>query len=164
MLVNPKKTCSLKMAVPEFSIFLKSTCLLLAIFLKFIFNQKGKSGLIWIKFSIFYFKNIRSFIKKKSCSLKVVLNFENIKINNFHNPIGVKLLTATTWAKSSSRAKIQKQFSRYTQSTLQLRKRNWKYFSFSPFMSELLWRKTDPLDQNWNLPSWAELEISMLIF
>ena len=30
------------MTVPEFSIFHKSTCLLLAIFRKFIFNQKEK--------------------------------------------------------------------------------------------------------------------------
>ena len=44
-----KKRCSLKIAVPEFSIFLKSTCLLLVIFLKFIFNQKEKCCFIWPK-------------------------------------------------------------------------------------------------------------------
>ena len=43
------KRCSLKIAVPEFSIFLKSTCLLLVILLKFIFNQKEKCCFIWPK-------------------------------------------------------------------------------------------------------------------
>ena len=33
----------------RFSIFLKSTCLFLAIFLKFIFNQKEKRGFNWPK-------------------------------------------------------------------------------------------------------------------
>ena len=33
----------------KFSIFLKSMCLLIAIFLKFIFNQKENCGFIWPK-------------------------------------------------------------------------------------------------------------------
>ena len=41
-----------------------------------------------------------------------------------HNPIGVKLLTRLTWAKSNSPGQIQTQFSRYTKSTLQLRKKS----------------------------------------
>ena len=47
-----------------------------------------------------------------------------------------------------SRAQIQTQFSRYIQSTLQLRNRSWNYFSFSPFMSQLLWENIDPPEQN----------------
>ena len=35
----------------KFSIFLRSKCFLLAIFLKFIFNQKEKYGFIWPKTS-----------------------------------------------------------------------------------------------------------------
>ena len=41
-----EKMCPLKIAVPEFSIYLKSTYLLLAIFLNFLFNQKEKRGFI----------------------------------------------------------------------------------------------------------------------
>ena len=51
-----KKRYSLKIAVPEFSIFLKSTCFMLAIFLKFIFNQKDKRGFIWSKTFDFLFQ------------------------------------------------------------------------------------------------------------
>ena len=50
----------MKIAIPEFSVFLKSKCLLLAIFLKFIFNQKVKPVYLAQKLSISYFKNIRS--------------------------------------------------------------------------------------------------------
>ena len=57
--------------IPEFSISLKSKCLLLAIFLKFIFNQKENRGLLDPKLSIFYIKNIRIFIQRKE------LFFEN---------------------------------------------------------------------------------------
>ena len=53
--------------------FLKSTCLLLAIFLKFIFNQKETRGFIWPKKFEFYFINNRIFIQKKDLSLKVAV-------------------------------------------------------------------------------------------
>ena len=49
----------------KISIFLKSTCLMLAIFLKFIFSQKENRVLIGPKHSVFYFKNIQFFIQKK---------------------------------------------------------------------------------------------------
>ena len=57
----------------KFSIFLKSTCLLRAIFLKFVFNQKEKRGFNCPKTFGFYFKNIQFFIKKNRCSLKIVV-------------------------------------------------------------------------------------------
>ena len=53
-----KKRSYLKIAVSEFSIFLKSKFFLPAIFLKLIFNQKKKSGFIWPETFVFYFKNI----------------------------------------------------------------------------------------------------------
>ena len=53
-------------------IFLKSTCLLLAILLKFIFNQKEKRGFIWSKtFDFLFQKPSNIYSEKKSCSLKV---------------------------------------------------------------------------------------------
>ena len=55
-----------------------------------------------------------------------------------HNPIGVKLLTRLQLGLSHLRKHKFKQFSRYTQSALQLQKRSRHYFSFSPFMSQLL--------------------------
>ena len=54
----------------KFSIFLKSTCSLLAIFLKFILNQEEKRSFIRSK-TIFCFKNLQSFSQKKECSYKV---------------------------------------------------------------------------------------------
>ena len=45
----------------KFSIFLKLTCLLLAIFLKFIFNQKEKRGFIWPKAFNFLFQKHTKF-------------------------------------------------------------------------------------------------------
>ena len=50
-----KKRCFLKIAVPEFSTVLKSTFLLLAIFLKIFFIRKKKVVLFDPKLSIFYF-------------------------------------------------------------------------------------------------------------
>ena len=60
-----KKRCCLKRAIPEFPIFPKSTCLLLAIFLKFIFNQKGKRGFIWSKTFHFLFQKHSKFFSEK---------------------------------------------------------------------------------------------------
>ena len=49
-------------------------CLLLAIFLKFIFNQKEKRGVIWSKtFDFLFQKPLNIYPEKKSCSLKVVV-------------------------------------------------------------------------------------------
>ena len=66
-----KKRYSLKIAVPEFSIFLKSICFLLAIFLKFFFNQKKKRGFIGLKRSVFYF--IDSYSEKRGIPWKKVV-------------------------------------------------------------------------------------------
>ena len=58
--------------LPLLSIFLKSTCLMLAIFLKFIFNLKEKRGFIWSKtFDFLFQKPSNIYSEKKSCSLKV---------------------------------------------------------------------------------------------
>ena len=58
--------------LPLLSIFLKSTCLMLAIFLKFVFNLKEKRGFIWSKtFDFLFQKPSNIYSEKKSCSLKV---------------------------------------------------------------------------------------------
>ena len=62
-----RKLAVVTLLLTKFSIFLKSTCLLLAIFLKFIFNQKEKRG---PKRLIFCFKNLWIFIQKKELFLK----------------------------------------------------------------------------------------------
>ena len=49
----------------KFSIFPKSTCLLLAVFLKFMLKQKEKRGFTLPKTFHFLFQNIRYFIKEK---------------------------------------------------------------------------------------------------
>ena len=80
-----KRRCSLTKIVflnkkggPEFSIFLKSLCLLLAIFVKFIFDQKGKRG----NFPFFISKTFAFLFRKKSCSLKIVaFEFQKHKKN-----------------------------------------------------------------------------------
>ena len=46
--------------------FFKSTCLFLAIFLKFIFNQKEKRGFIWAK--KFRFIQKKELFLERSCS------------------------------------------------------------------------------------------------
>ena len=43
--------------------FPKSTCLLLAIFLKFIFNRKENRGFVWTKTFDFLFRKKRCFLK-----------------------------------------------------------------------------------------------------
>ena len=67
----------------KFYIFLKSTCLLLAIFLKFIFNQREKCGFIWPKtFNFLFQKHSNFYLEKKSCSLKVTVpEFQKYKKN-----------------------------------------------------------------------------------
>ena len=59
------------------SIFLKSTCLLLDIFLKFIFSQKEKYGFIWAKTVDFLFlKHSIFYPEKNSCSLEFLFFLE----------------------------------------------------------------------------------------
>ena len=60
-----QKLAVFPLLLTKFSIFLKSMCLLLAILLKFIFNQKEKHGFFGPKRSIFYFKNLLIFFRKK---------------------------------------------------------------------------------------------------
>ena len=58
-------------------------CLLLAIFLKFIFNQKEKRGFLWSEtFDFLLQKSLNIYSEKKSCSLKVVvfLPFSNTSL------------------------------------------------------------------------------------
>ena len=50
----------------KFSIFLKSTCLLLAIFLKFIFNRKEMRGFNWHKAFGFLFQKHSIFYSEKT--------------------------------------------------------------------------------------------------
>ena len=60
----------------KFSIFQKLMCLLLAIFLKFIFNQKENRGFFCSKtFGFLLQKSLNIYSEKKSCSLKVVVFF-----------------------------------------------------------------------------------------
>ena len=59
-----QKLAVFSLRLTKFSIFLKSTCLLLAIFLKFIFSQKGKRGFIWPETFNFLVQNL-IFIQKK---------------------------------------------------------------------------------------------------
>ena len=66
-----KKRCSFKIAVPKFSVFLNSLCLLLAIFRKYIFNQKGKRGFIWPRtFDLLFKKHLIFYSEKRGISLK----------------------------------------------------------------------------------------------
>ena len=58
------------------SIFLKSTCLLLDIFLKFIFSQKEKYSFIWTKTVDFLFlKHSIFYPENNSCSLEFLFFF-----------------------------------------------------------------------------------------
>ena len=76
-----RKVAVFPLLLTKFSIFLMSTCLLLAIFLKFIFNQKEKRGFIWSKTFDFLFQKPSNFYsEKKSCSLEVaVLEFQKYR-------------------------------------------------------------------------------------
>ena len=70
--------------VAKFSILLKSTCLLHAIFLRFIFNQKEKRGFIWSE-TFNFLLNLLIFIHEKKrnhsqfsqnlCKTNINLNF-----------------------------------------------------------------------------------------
>ena len=66
------------MAVPEFSIFLKSKCLLHAIFLKFIFKQKEKRGFIWPKTFDFLFQKHSNFYLEKGLKKVAVQKYKKI--------------------------------------------------------------------------------------
>ena len=58
----------------KFFIFLKSTCLLHVIFLKFFLNQIEKHGFIWSKNFDFLFQKRSIFYSvKKKCSLKIAI-------------------------------------------------------------------------------------------
>ena len=70
----------------------------------------------------------------KSKILKLIRPTAN-NIFGYHNPIGANLLSRLRLGISHLR---EHKFSRYTQPTMLLRKRSRKYFSFSPFMSQLL--------------------------
>ena len=67
----------------KFSISLKSLCLKLAIFLKFIFKQKKKRGFIWPKTFDFLFQKHSNFYLEKELKEVAVPEFKNIKRNNF---------------------------------------------------------------------------------
>ena len=54
----------------KFSLFLKPTCLLLGIFLKFIFDHKEKHGFIWHKTSFFVSKTSDFLFRKKEVFLE----------------------------------------------------------------------------------------------
>ena len=58
----------------KLSILLKSTCLLHAIFLRFIFNQKEKRGFIWSE-TFNFLLNLLIFIQKKR---EITFNFRKI--------------------------------------------------------------------------------------
>ena len=81
-----RKLAVFLLLLTKFSIFFsKLTCLLLAIFIKFIFNQKEKRSFVWSKTFDFLFQKPSNFYsEKKSCSLKVdVLEFQKYRKNNF---------------------------------------------------------------------------------
>ena len=59
----------------KLSILLKSTCLLHAIFLRFIFNQKEKCGFIWSETFSCFLINLPIFIQKKR---EITFNFRKI--------------------------------------------------------------------------------------
>ena len=62
-------------------------CILVAIFLTFIFNQKEKRGFIWPKTFDFWFqKNSNINFLKKSCSLKIAApEFQKYKRKKLSN-------------------------------------------------------------------------------
>ena len=68
------KRRSLKIALPEVSICLKSPCLLLAIFLKLSFKQKEKRGFTWPKvFNVMFQKHSNFSSEKKTTPLKAAV-------------------------------------------------------------------------------------------
>ena len=78
-----RKLAVFPLLLKKFSIFHKSMCLLLAIFLKFIFNQKEQRGFLWSEtFDFLLQKSLNIYSEKKSCSLKVVvfLPFSNTSL------------------------------------------------------------------------------------
>ena len=82
-----KKVYSLKITVPEFSNFIKSTYLLLAVFLKFIFNKKEKCGFICPKtFDFLFQKHSNIYFEKEFVPWKYMFqNIKNIIVNSLKN-------------------------------------------------------------------------------
>ena len=76
-----RKLALFPLLLTKFSSFLKSACLFLVIFLKFIFNQKEKRDFIWArKFDFLLQKQSIFYSEKKSRSLKVsVPEFQKYK-------------------------------------------------------------------------------------
>ena len=66
-----RKLAVFPLRLTKFSIFLKSTCLLDAIFQKFIFNQKEKRGFIWSKTFSFLFQKPNFYSEKKEKYLSI---------------------------------------------------------------------------------------------
>ena len=66
-----RKLAVFPLRLTKFSIFLKSTSLLDAIFQKFIFNQKEKRGFIWSKTFNFLFQKPNFYSEKKEKSLSI---------------------------------------------------------------------------------------------
>ena len=65
-----RKLAAFALLLTKFYIFLKSMCLLLANFLKFIFNQKEKHGFIWSKTFDFVPKTFKYLLRRKDLFLK----------------------------------------------------------------------------------------------
>ena len=82
--IQKKRGVPWKQLFLNFLFFLKSTCLLLATFLKLILKQKKKCGFIWPKtFNVLFKKHSNFYSEKRVVPWKqLLLNFKNIKINN----------------------------------------------------------------------------------
>ena len=83
------KLAVFSLLLTKFSIFLKSTCLFLAVFLKFIFSQKERRGFIWPEMINFLFQNPSNFYsEKKGNILQFLQNLCKITMNmNFFTRI-----------------------------------------------------------------------------
>ena len=82
--IQKKRGVPWKQLFLNFLFFLKSTCLLLATFLKLILKQKKKCGFICPKtFNVLFKKHSNFYSEKRVVPWKqLLLNFKNIKINN----------------------------------------------------------------------------------
>ena len=69
-----RKLAVFPLLLTKFSILLKLTCLLHAIFLRFVFSQKEKRGFIWFE-TFNFLVNLLIFIQKKR---EITLNFRKI--------------------------------------------------------------------------------------
>ena len=70
-----RKLAVFPLLLTKFSILLKSMCLLHAIFVRFIFNQKEKCGFIWSERFSCFLLNLPIFIQKKRA---ITFNFRKI--------------------------------------------------------------------------------------